>query len=224
MMTEFSGGGGPADVSGAGSSGAELGANPIRRAAGGGGQGRAKAAREGRRTAQFAKFKLTELNLVPLVDTFVSIVFFALTSATVGELAPVLPGVNLPSSRVGSAALQELTLGVGAPGITVGGSRVMSYAEAASARSNVEGQPLVIPKLYVALKSHADSLRKAGNIAANESVTEKLAVQGDRTMRYDVLSRIVQTARWAGFRNVSLQVNRTGNPSNDTPAPAQKSS
>ena len=223
-MTEFSGGGGPADVSGAGSSAAETGANPIRRSAGGGGMSRAKSAREGRRTAQFAKFKLTELNLVPLVDTFVSIVFFALTSATVGELAPVTPGVNLPSSRVGNPALQELTLGVGAPGITVSGARIMSYTEAASAQSNVQGQPLVIPRLLVALKSHADSIRHAGNIPADQSVTEKLAVQGDRTMRYDLLSRIVQTARYAGFRNISLQVNRTGNPGNTTPAPAQPKS
>ena len=42
--------------------------------------------RAARRAAQFAKFRITELNLVPLVDTFVSIVFFALTTATVGEL------------------------------------------------------------------------------------------------------------------------------------------
>jgi biopolymer transport protein ExbD len=220
-MTEYSGGSEPADVSGAQGNAATV--NPIRKISGVSGGGRAKAAREGRRTAQFAKFKLTELNLVPLVDTFVSIVFFALTSATVGELAPVTPGVNLPSSRVGNPALQELTVGVGAPGVTVGSQRVMSFAQAASAQSNVPGQPLVIPQLYAALKVHADSLRAAGNIPQDASVTEKLAVQGDRTMRYDVLSRIVQTARLAGFRNISLQVNRTGADAGQT-APAQPGS
>ena len=45
-----------------------------------------------RRAKQFQKFKLAELNLVPLVDTLVSIVFFALVTATVGELAPVVVG------------------------------------------------------------------------------------------------------------------------------------
>jgi biopolymer transport protein ExbD len=220
-MTEYSGGSEPSDVAGQANS-METSANVIRRSTGGG-MSRAKAAREGRRTAQFAKFKLTELNLVPLVDTFVSIVFFALTSAAVGELAPVAPGVNLPASRVGNPALQELTLGIGAPGVTVGNVHVMSYAEAAAAQSNVPGQPLVIPKLYSALKLHADSLRQSGNIGPNESVPEKLAVQGDRTMRYDVLSRIVQSARLAGFKNISLQVNRTGTPGS-TPAPAQPGS
>jgi biopolymer transport protein ExbD len=184
-----------------------------------GGHSRAKAAREARRMQQFNKFRLTELNLIPLVDTFVSIVFFALTSATVGELAPVMPGVKLPTSRVGASALQELTVGIGAPGITVGTSTVMSYQAAAAAQSNVPGQPLIIPQLYSALKVHADSLRASGNVPATESVREKLAIQGDRTMRYDMLSRIVQTARLAGFRNISLQVNRAGATSEQSPQP-----
>ena len=51
---------------------------------------RARAARLARRAAQFNKFRLIQLNLVPLVDTFVSVVFFTLVTATVGELAPVV--------------------------------------------------------------------------------------------------------------------------------------
>ena len=48
---------------------------------------RARAAREGRRAAQFAKFRMTELNLVPLVDTFVAIVFFSLLTYTGAAMA-----------------------------------------------------------------------------------------------------------------------------------------
>ena len=66
---------------------------------------RGRDARAARRAAQFAKFRITELNLVPLVDTFVSIVFFALTSATVGELAPIVSGVRLPEAQVGTVIL-----------------------------------------------------------------------------------------------------------------------
>jgi biopolymer transport protein ExbD len=73
---------------------------------------RAREARAARRAAQFAKFRVTELNLVPLVDTLVSIVFFAIVSQTVGELSQVIPGVNLPSSIVGTAAHDQLTLGI----------------------------------------------------------------------------------------------------------------
>ena len=86
-------------------------------------------ARAARRAAQFAKFRITELNLVQLVDTFVSIVFFALTSATVGELAPVAAGVRLPEASIGGSALQQLTLGVGRD-ITLGGNRVIGTIEA----------------------------------------------------------------------------------------------
>src|SRR5215472_5063818 len=119
---------------------------------------RGKDARSERRAAQFAKFRITELNLVPLVDTFVSIVFFALTSATVGELAPVVTGVRLPDASVGSPALQQLTLGIGRD-ITLSGTVVMGTVDAASSVSNDPSQPLLIPRLYTALKQAATRSR-----------------------------------------------------------------
>jgi len=168
---------------------------------------RARAARLARRAAQFNKFRLIQLNLVPLVDTFVSVVFFTLTTATVGELAPVIAGVQLPESRVGQPALQQLTLGIG-PQVTVAGRPVMSTIEAAQTRSNDPAQPLVIPPLYAVLRQKADSIRAARSTPATASVDAPLAIQADRTMRYDLLSRVMQTARLAGFRNLTLQVNR----------------
>lgn len=169
---------------------------------------RAKMAREMRRAAQFAKFRNIELNLVPLVDTFVSIVFFALTTATVGEMAPVITGVNLPTSRIGTNAMQQLTIGVSGTDLTVAGQRVMATVAAARSPSNNAAQPLLIPQLHAVLQEKADSIRTAGNISRDAAVPTVLAIQGDRTMRYDLLSRVLQTARLAGFRNISLQVMR----------------
>jgi biopolymer transport protein ExbD len=168
---------------------------------------RAREARAARRAAQFAKFRITELNLVPLVDTFVSIVFFALTTSTVGELAPVVAGVNLPDSRVGSVAHQQMTLGIGGQ-ITLGEEAIMSTADAARAQSNDPSQPLLIPRLHNRLRQLADSIRREKDLSRNQSVDVPLAVQGDRTMRYDLLARVMQTARLAGFRAISLQVNK----------------
>lgn len=173
---------------------------------------RARAAREMRRTQQFAKFRMVELNLVPLVDTFVSIVFFALTTQTLGELAPLVPGVNLPASKVGSSASHEITLGIASKPaeLTLAGTRVMTVQAAAAAASNIPNEPLIIPQLYTALRVTADSIRKANDIPADQSVNATLAVQGDKGMRYDLLARVLQTARRAGFRNVSLQVMKAG--------------
>jgi biopolymer transport protein ExbD len=184
------------------------------------GVSRAKMARESRRAAQFAKFRLAELNLIPLVDTFVSIVFFALTTAAIGELAPVVKGVTLPESSVGGNAMKELTIGVSGTDVTVAGQPVMRTVAAAQSQSNNPSQPLLIPELYAALKVKADSVRRATNVPADQSVTTKLAIQGDKQMRYDLLSRVLQTARIAGFRNVTLQVNRTG-ADEGAPAPVQ---
>ena len=186
------------------------------------GSTRAHHAREMRRVKQFAKFKLHTLNLVPLIDAFVSIVFFTLVSATVGELAPVATGVELPDAAVGETALQQVTVSISsAPAVvSLMGERVMSVQEAASAASDNPQQPLLIPALYSALKAAADSIRDSKGIPLNQSVDEQLAIQGDRSMRYDLLSRVMQTARLAGFRNVTLQVLRA----EDAPAaPTQAS-
>ena len=171
-----------------------------------------------RRAAQFSKFRLVELNLIPLVDTFVSIVFFALTTATVGELSPVVPGVRLPTASVGVVALSQLTLGIGAQ-VTLSGHPLMSTLDAARARSNDPKQPLVIPPLYTALKASTDSIRKAKSTPPDSSLDTPLAIQGDSSMHYDLLARVMQTARMAGFKNISLQVNKTGNATTVTTTP-----
>ena len=182
------------------------------------GSARAKAAREARRTSQFSKFRNTELNLIPLVDTLVSVVFFSLATATVGEMAPVVSGVELPIANIGAPALRQLTVGV-ARDVSVDGVRVMSSTEAAGAVSNIPQQPLIIPGLLTALKEKADSIRTATGKSQNESVEIPLAVQGTKTMRYDLLSRVLHTARWAGFVNVTLQVQRETGADGTTPTP-----
>ena len=172
---------------------------------------RARENRAARRAAQFAKFRITELNLIPLVDTFVSIVFFALTTQTVGELTAVVSGVTLPESRVGAVAHKQLTLGIGRQ-ITLGEDALMETVDAARAVSNDPRQPLLIPRLYNALRQKADSLRRDKNLGADASVDVPLAVQGDKSMRYDLLARVMQTARLAGFKSISLQVHKTEAP------------
>ena len=84
----------------------------------------------------------------------------------------------------------------------------MSAADAARAQSNDPTQPLLIPRLHNRLRQLADSIRREKNLPSNQSVDVPLAVQGDRTLRYDLLARIMQTARLAGFRAISLQVNK----------------
>jgi biopolymer transport protein ExbD len=169
---------------------------------------RAKAAREARRAAQFNKFRFIQLNLVPLVDTFVSIVFFALTTQTLGELAPLVSGVNLPTSMTDRPAVHELTLGIASrpAEITLAGTRVLTVQQAAQSVSNVPNEPLLIPELYSALRTSADSIRQSDDVPASQSVNTTLAIQADKAMRYDLLSRVLHTARKAGFKNVSLQV------------------
>jgi biopolymer transport protein ExbD len=184
---------------------------------------RGKAMREARRAAQFSKFRLINLNLVPLVDTFVSIVFFALTTQTLGAVAPVVGGVNLPESSFQAPAQEQLTLGVSRQKVVIGQGEefadVMSTSQAAAQPSSDPAQPLVIPGLYAALRQRADSIRAADDVLATQSVETTLAVQAEKSMRYDLLARVIQTARVAGFKNLTLQVLHVDESGEPAPAP-----
>jgi biopolymer transport protein ExbD len=84
----------------------------------------------------------------------------------------------------------------------------MSTVDAAAVRSTDPSQPLLIPPLYSALRQAADSIRSTQKVAAAQPLDTPLAIQGDKSMRYDLLARMMQTARLAGFKNLSLQVNK----------------
>jgi biopolymer transport protein ExbD len=68
---------------------------------------------------------------------------------------------------------------------------------------------LLIPPLYTALRQAADSIRALKRADPKAPLEVPLAIQGDKSMRYDLLARVMQTARLAGFKNLSLQVSRT---------------
>ena len=87
--------------------------------------------------------------------------------------------------------------------------RIAWTGQAAAAQSNMPNNPLVIPQLYRALKVTADSIRDANRVPRDSALLTPLAVQGDSAMRYNLMARVIQTARVAGFRNLSLQVTRT---------------
>jgi len=170
---------------------------------------RARSSREARRITQFSKFRLVQLNLVPLVDTFVALVFFTILTQTTATI-PVAPGVQLPESAEGNEAREQVTLSIGSrpAQVTLNGRQILTVAQAARAQSTDPNQPLLIPPLHAALSQAADSVRRLRGTAADQAVPDQLAIHGDRTMRYDLLSRIMQTARMSGFTNITLQVQR----------------
>jgi biopolymer transport protein ExbD len=112
----------------------------------------------------------------------------------------------------------QLTLGIGRQ-ITLGEDAIMETVDAARAQSNDPRQPLLIPRLYNKLRQTADSIRRDKKFGPEQSIDVPLAVQGDKSMRYDLLARVMQTARLAGFRAISLQVHKT----QQVQAPAQAS-
>ena len=133
----------------------------------------------------------------------------AVASGTLGLAATARAGVldtalGLPSNLLLGVGVFLVVYAAGL--VALAGRPVMSTLEAAQARSDNPAQPLLIPPLYAALRAKADSIRALRRIPNGQSIDAPLAIQADRTMRYDLLSRVMQTARLAGFRNLTLQV------------------
>ena len=65
-----------------------------------------------------------------------------------------------------------------------------------------------VPALGTALRAAADSIRRQRALPADAPLPVPLAIQGDRAIRYALLARVMQTARAAGFTQLTLQVQR----------------
>ena len=172
---------------------------------------RARAADRLRHAAHPSNARLIHLNLVPLVGTFASLAFFALATAKDARLAtredPVDRSVGQPAEGVGRTSRSQLTVGIGRE-ITVDGRPLMATMDAVGARFTDPSQPQLIPILYVTLRRTADSIRTANRLVAESPVVAPLAIRADPTTRYDLLARVMHTARLAGFRSLTLQVDR----------------
>lgn len=138
----------------------------------------------------------------PLIDIFIAIVFFLMvTMRAGGGFVSVVPAVELPSST-GAPAEEELTVAVSPDRILLGGEPLMSVEEAlGSARPS---EPYLIPELHRSLREVREEI--SASLAEGESFRGTLAVQADRRIPYAVLSRILYSARKAGFRAFHLHV------------------
>lgn len=138
----------------------------------------------------------------PLIDIFIAIVFFLMVGMTAGgEFVSVNPDVELPHST-GEDASDELTVAISTDRILIGGEPVMSVQEAMASASASE--PYLIPQLFEQLRVVRDDIE--ATLQEDETFRGVLAIQGDRKIPYAVLSRVMYSARKAGFSAFNLHV------------------
>lgn len=138
----------------------------------------------------------------PLIDIFIAIVFFLMVGMTAGGgFVSVTPDVELPRST-GEDASDELTVAISTDRIFVGGEPVMSVQEAMASADASE--PYLIPELFEQLRKVRGDVETT--LQEDETFRGVLAIQGDREIPYAVLSRVMYSARKAGFDAFNLHV------------------
>lgn len=135
------------------------------------------------------------LKMTALMDIFSTLLLFLLKSFVAdGQSGTVTPGVTLPSSVSQSAPWDAPVVAVTQRFISLEGE-VMSESATALASAQLRVEPL-----YNALVELRE--RNAGH----PDFKARLVVQGDRSIEFRLLQRVMVTGQVAGFNDVSLAV------------------
>lgn len=144
-----------------------------------------------------------KLRLTSMMDILVVLLLFLLKSFVVeGETVTPPPGVKLPESTSRELPRESVQVAIHDGGISVGGRFVTPVAE-------LDNDDLYIATLgeeLVRVRAQMDDLavRQGG-----ESASPTATVQGDRSLEYRVLQRVMFTLSQAGFEDISLAVIKT---------------
>ncbi len=141
------------------------------------------------------------LSLTALMDVFTIILLFLLKSYSAeGDILAADPRLKLPLSTSTEAPRVRLLVQVTPDDIIVDGVRITGVRDALS------GKGLLIKPLYKELNAQA---RKTEFIARrNPAVrfTGELLIQGDRSIPFRLLEKVMYTSGQAGYNGISLAV------------------
>jgi biopolymer transport protein ExbD len=149
------------------------------------------------------------LQLTSLMDILTTLLLFLLTSFVAGgeSFAPP-PGVTLPASSAADAPPASIAVAIGDGAILLGTERVASIDEVMAADA-----PL-IAELDARLK---DVRRRQEEIAALKAgaagasadaaiASTPVTIQGDRSIEFKVLERVMYTLQANGYADIALAV------------------
>jgi biopolymer transport protein TolR len=152
--------------------------------------------RRGARLVRHAKRKrqLPELNLVSLMDIFTILVFFLLVNSSNIEVLPNPQAMQLPESLSQQVPHDTPVLMVSEQELLVGGTRVMSLADALRAADLRE------------LKAQLQQLPLRPVPGATGETRGEINIMADRDIPYSLLKKVMLACTEARFTKISLAV------------------
>lgn len=160
---------------------------------------------------KFAKSKLakkagrsvdTSLNLTPMIDMFVVLtIFLLMTFSTSGEILFIQKDIELPKA----SRTDELEQ---APAIIIGSGQVVIEGKAVGRMDDIaEDENFEIADLSEIL----NNLKKQyTQLHPNQTFAGKIIIQGDKTVPFRVLKKVMFTCTSVGYTNINFAVLPTG--------------
>ncbi len=156
------------------------------------------------RRSRLGKLKAaTNVNLTSMMDILTTLLFFVLLSfVSGGESSTPAPGITLPASTAEQATRASLVIAVDSKSILVGGERVATVEEA------MHSEGLLIPALaqhLTQVREQMDALaaRKGEDVG---STPRLVTLQGDASVEFRVLQKVMYTLDQSGFPDIALAV------------------
>jgi biopolymer transport protein TolR len=132
-----------------------------------------------------------ELNLIPMIDILSVLVSFLLVYSTEVEVVQNSKGIEIPQSIVTAKPRQTVVVMATTDELFVQGERVASIAEVRASTDPV----------FKPLEQILKRPRTAGVAADAEP---EITVMADKSLPYDILKKVMQTATSADFAKISF--------------------
>ncbi|MCP8899718.1 ExbD/TolR family protein [Gilvimarinus xylanilyticus] len=139
-----------------------------------------------------------KLNLVSLMDIFTILVFFLLVNSSDVEVLTNDKSIKLPASIADTVPETTLVVMVNDQNILVGGRPVTDIA---SIGEDAEITPLLTELEYRASRRNITPEQQAKGLP--------ITIMGDKAIPYTLLKQVMNTCAQAGYRDISLAVNKT---------------
>lgn len=144
---------------------------------------------------------MLDMNLVSLIDIFIILIFFLLSSAMEVEVLPNSKAVRLPESVAEKAPKVTVVVTISAQDILVQGKRVATVADVMSSDGDL------IEALSAELNSQSSRqvIRKE-----READSRSVTIMGDKDIPYQLLRKVMVTCARANYSNISFAVVQKG--------------
>lgn len=136
-----------------------------------------------------------ELNLIPMIDILSVLVSFLLVYSTEVEIVQNTKGIEIPQSIVTSRPRETVVIMLTKDELLVQGDTVASMADLRASKD-----PIFAP-----LKAMLERPRIIGQRMAEKELAEReVTVMADKSLPYEVLKKVMQTATSADFGRISF--------------------